>query len=219
MPKEKKVDISTPLVVAVIGLIGTIIAAYFGYLSNTKPTELTISAAQTANSSSSQSVSPDSAITFLPILEKDLLIKTFRLAGFGTRVNLRFIAKNLDLDFIFSAPLEMKCDVFLNNLTQHFAIDKYVKVDLSKFSVGDSDVSWHRVWLPIVNGTLVKPCSSQTLHDMGVTNDDVIGLKLQWGLFVVQNTSIHTTVRGTPLPTETPLPTNTPWPHPPDVFP
>jgi len=45
---DKNGSSKTLIIVAVIGLLGTMVAAFFGVLANTKPTEITINATQTA---------------------------------------------------------------------------------------------------------------------------------------------------------------------------
>ncbi len=226
LPRVKKVRINTAVVIALIGLTGTIITAYLGYLSISKPTELAISATQTANDFNRQYISPNSPITFLPIRDKELLVKAFTLEGSGERVNLRFIANNFHLDFRFSAPLEMECHVFVNNITEQFALDKYIEVDMSKFPTGSSYYShWQQWWLPIINGVTINSCSTQTLRDLAVTDGDLIGLKIEWRLPAEISGPpiifIPTILGETPVPTTTPAPTLTAAPmiSPPEIFP
>ena len=173
--KAGRFETSSVIVVALIGLLGTAITAYFGYLSQMRSAELNLSAAETASRLST----PISGINFLPIPEKDLLIKTFNLSGPSPRVNVRFIANNFDLDFNFSAPLNMTCRALVFGLTQHFAFDKHIEVDVTHFSA-DPNSTLHQVWVLVINGLPVDTCGSNTLRELDVKAGDLLGLKIEW---------------------------------------
>ena len=170
----------TAIIVAVIGFIGTVITAYFGFLANTRSTANT-----TALSTNDQSRNQNSPAKFLPISNKELLIQGFRFSGFGKRVNLRFVAENFDLDFNFSAPVNTSCYSFLHNFLDHFAFSEYIQIDMSNFPTGLKGGIWEQDWAPVINGKKVDDCQEQTLQDMAVMNGDLIGLKLGWHMVIL----------------------------------
>ena len=66
-PKDSHRKDLTPIIVAIIGVVGTIVAAYFAFKSNTVPTEIAISATQTAKSINTESVLNTTDFPFVPI--------------------------------------------------------------------------------------------------------------------------------------------------------
>ena len=66
-PKDSHRKDLTPIIVAIIGVVGTIVAAYFAFKSNTVPTEIAISATQTAESINTESVLNTTDFPFVPI--------------------------------------------------------------------------------------------------------------------------------------------------------
>ena len=51
----------------------------------------------------------------------------------GELISLRFTSKNLDLDFYFDAPYEMKVSHLHNQLINHFSMYEHVIIDYSQF--------------------------------------------------------------------------------------
>jgi hypothetical protein len=189
-PKVKAININSAIVIAVIGLIGTAITAYFGYLAIVKPTQLAISATQTAavpgaretaRSIANAIGSANFPISYLPIPNKDELIKSFKLEGTGERVQLRFIANKFEIDFNFSAPLSMTCDALIFHLTEQLSLDKYLRVDQALFE-GTYGTSWNRTWMLVINGTALpySQCERVTLRILNLHDGDLIGLGIQW---------------------------------------
>jgi hypothetical protein len=210
-PKVKTFNINSAIAVAVIGLIGTAIAAYFGYLAVVKPTQLVIGATQTASSLVNSSAVKNPPVAYVIIPNKDELINAFKLEGSEPRVQLRFIANTFDIDFKFSAPLNMTCFVLVYNLTEQLSLDSYLKFDPVSFPSVYGN-RWAYIWLLIINGKVLddEECRDTKLNQLAVRDGDLIGLGIRW--FIDSNTSV-----GPTLSPEATLPL-TPV-KPPDIFP
>jgi hypothetical protein len=122
-------------------------------------------------------------VQFIPVDQKDNLIKSFRVKGTGDVVRLKFLAKNLDLAFDFDAPTNTYSGLLLREIVDHFSLREHVKFDLHAFPTGVTGGVWYPDWKLVVKGQEVVE-SGTSLRELAVVNGDDVRIKLYWVLAV-----------------------------------
>jgi hypothetical protein len=125
----------------------------------------------------------DPLVKFVPLDDKEALIRSFTVKGSGDRVNLKFVAKNIDLTFDLTAPLDTKCDLLLRQIVDHFSLREHVQVDVRTFPTGVSGGSWYPDWRLVLRGQEVGENYEdydKSLRDLAAADGDRVGIKLKW---------------------------------------
>ncbi|HVS83297.1 MAG TPA: hypothetical protein VHE60_16335 [Pyrinomonadaceae bacterium] len=124
-------------------------------------------------------------VKFVPLDDKEALIRSFKVKGRGDPVRLSFLSKNLDLAFDFTAPLDTKCDSLLLQILDHFSLRDHVQVDVRAFPTGISGGFWYPDWKLVLKGQEVGrnyEGLDRSLRDFAAADGDRIGIKLKWNM-------------------------------------
>ena len=109
----------------------------------------------------------------------------------GELISLRFTSKNLDLDFYFDAPYEMKVSHLHNQLINHFSMYEHVIIDYSQFPTGESGGVWQIDWTLTISGRALEVdyFGTDNLSDIDIALRDIdlkensrLGFKINWYL-------------------------------------
>jgi hypothetical protein len=125
-------------------------------------------------------------VKFIPLDDKESLIKSFTVKGSGDRVTLRFFSKNLDLAFDFTAPLDITSNLLLRQILDHFSLQEHIQTDVRVFPTGISGGFWVENWKLVLKGQEVsgvfEGSGDKSLRDLAAANGDKVGLRLTWTL-------------------------------------